>query len=370
MSVTSSAGKPAAQDGRWAPPSRLFVEPEALTILGTYKCTAQCQNCCFGSNPFLTQRLDLAEIISFIREGAHYPRCKLVGFSGGECFLLRDDLVRAVEFASSLGLVSRCVTNGYWAKRMEHGRRRLEALLAVGLKELNISTGDFHQKFVDQQTVVNAACLSVELGVDQTMIVVEKRSDREVTAHRLMEDPHIQGLLREHKTRFRIIESPWMPMDYTQLIEQDPIQMLNRNNVHLRTGCRSVLTNVVLTPDRKFGFCCGLTREQIPELNASWDGGSFDDLIDEGSRDFMKIWLSLEGPERILAWAAIKNESISWENRYAHHCHACVALFADPLVRETIRTHYQERVDDVLMRYVAKLRLQQAEAHDFAPVAS
>jgi hypothetical protein len=314
--------------------------------------------------------LDLPELISFIREGARYPRCKLVGFSGGECFLLRDDLVRAVEFATSLGLISRCVTNGYWAKRMEHGRRRLEALRAVGLKELNISTGDFHQRFVDQQTIVNAACLSVELGMDRTLIVVEKQRDRQVTARSLTEDPRIQKLLNDHKSRFRVIESPWMPMDYREQIVQDPAQMLNRNNVHLRSGCNSVLTNVVLTPDRKFGYCCGLTREQIPELNASWDGGSFDDLIDEGSRDFMKIWLFVEGPERILAWAANRNERILWEDRYAHHCHACLALFADPMVRETIRAHYRERVDDVLMRYVAKLRLQQAEAHTFSPVAA
>src|SRR2546421_2475345 len=98
-----------------APYAGLMIEPEILTILGTYKCTAACENCCFDSNPYLTKRLDLDRIIGFIDEGARFPSCKIVVFSGGECFLLRDDLNKAVARATSLGLSTRCVTNGYWA---------------------------------------------------------------------------------------------------------------------------------------------------------------------------------------------------------------------------------------------------------------
>jgi hypothetical protein len=43
----------------------------------------------------------------------------------------------------------------------------------------------------------------------------------------------------------------------------------------------------------------------------------------------MKIWLFVDGPERILAWAAGKDPRIEWENRYAHHYHACLTLFDD-----------------------------------------
>lgn len=348
------------------PPGRLFVQPEILTILGTYKCTAACENCCFSSNPFITRRLALPEILSFITEGARYPRCKLVVFSGGECFLLRDDLVAAVAHATALGLATRCVTNGYWAKRLEHGRRRLLALREAGLTELNISTGDYHQRFVDQQTVVNAACLSVELGMKDTLIMVELQRERRVTAAGLAADPRITRLLAHDSHRFHLIESPWMPMNVGHVIEQPPERMLNRSTVHLRTGCDSILTTSVLTPDRAFGFCCGLTREQIPEMNAPWQENSFDTLMEQASQDFMKIWLSIDGPERILAWAASKNSDIQWENRYSHHCHACLALFADPLVRATISAHYRDRIDDVLIRYVFKLRSEQAAGHSFA----
>lgn len=366
MPTTSNAAESsaAATAGRWAEPGRVFVQPDVLTILGTYKCTAACENCCFGSNPFITKRLGLPDILSFISEGARTGHCKLVVFSGGECFLLRDDLVAAVRHATRLGLATRCVTNGYWAKRMDHGRRRLQALRDAGLTELNISTGDYHQRFVDQQTVINAACLSVEL-MKSTLIVVESQKERRVSAAALGADPRIQRLLAEHGDGFQLIESPWMPMSLDETIEQDPAFMLNRHNVHLRSGCTSVLTTAVLTPDRAMGFCCGLTREKIPEMNASWHEGSFDRLIGAASQDFMKIWLFVDGPERILAWAGSKNSQIRWENRYSHHCHACLALFSDPVVRATISAHYKERVDDVLMRYIVKLRTQQAVGHSF-----
>ncbi len=344
----------------------LVVQPDVVTILGTYKCTATCENCCFGSNPHLTKRLDREDILRFIEQAAKYPRCRLVVFSGGECFLLRDDLVAAVAHATRLGLATRCVTNGFWAKRLEHGHRRLSALVNAGLTELNISTGDYHQRWVAQETVVNAACLSVELGLANTVIMVELQKERRVTAEELLQEPRLQALASDESAHFRVIESPWMPMSLEGHIDQPSDQVLSRRTLHLRHGCESVLSTVVLTPDKKFGYCCGLTREQIPELNVPWSPDDLDHLIEAGSQDFMKIWLYVEGPERILAWAAEKDPRIEWEGRYAHHCHACWALYADPLVRAAIRTHYLERVDDVLARYVTRLRMQQGDGAGYA----
>ncbi len=349
-----------------APYAGLMIEPEILTILGTYKCTAACENCCFDSNPYLTKRLDLDRIIGFIDEGARFPSCKIVVFSGGECFLLRDDLNKAVARATSLGLSTRCVTNGYWAKRIAHGRKRLGSLVEAGLKELNISTGDYHQRWVSQDAVVNAASLGVELGLEETVVVVELQKERRVGRQTLMQDPRIQKLVQNERTRFRIIESPWMPMDYKERIEHHHDNLLNRTTLHLRGGCTSVLKTIVVTPDQQLGFCCGLAREQIPELNVPWDGGALGPILEAGAQDFMKIWLSVDGPDRILAWAATKNPDIEWENRFSHHCHSCLALYRDPLVRQTIRDHYRERVEDVLARHAIRLRADQRLMHDFS----
>jgi hypothetical protein len=357
---------PRATPHGWSPPSRAFIQPDSLTILGTYKCTAACEHCCFGSNPTLVKRLALADILAFIDEGARYPACRLVVFSGGECFLLGDDLIAAVAHATELGLATRCVTNGYWAKSVKHGRRRLQALRDVGLGELNISTGDYHQQWVAEETVANAALLGVELGMKQTLVVVETQATRRVSAASfLAANPALHQHAASPDGHFRVLESPWMPMELSARIEQDTSRLVNRTNVHLRGGCTSILRTAVLTPHRKYGYCCGLSREQIPELNAPWTPGAVESIVDRGANDFIKIWLYVDGPERILAWAGSRNPAIDWENRYAHHCHACLALFADPVVRETIVRHYRERVDDVMLRFLMRLRTEQGHAEQF-----
>ncbi|WP_336203710.1 radical SAM protein [Nonomuraea sp. LPB2021202275-12-8] len=337
-----------------------------MTILGTYKCTARCENCCFDSNPFLTERLSLPEILQFIQEAAELPTCKMVVFSGGECFLLGDDLVTAVAYATSLGMITRCVTNGFWAKHPEHGRTRLEPLVRAGLKELNLSTGDYHQRWVSQDTVVNAACLATDFGLP-TVIMVELQRERRVTAADIAGDPRMAGRLKRDNPSLRILESPWMPMDHNDIIEQSENRMLSQRTLHMRGGCTSVLNTVVITPHRRFGFCCGLSREKIPELNADWAPGTFNDLVEAGNADFMKIWLWVDGPDRILAWAATKDSRIEWENRYSHHCQTCLALFSDQYIRDVIREHYRERVQDVLFRYTMRLREQQGFDTHLAP---
>jgi hypothetical protein len=339
---------------------RTYIHPRLLTILGTYKCTAICKHCCVDSNPWLTQRVSLHDIVSFIEEGSRYPSVCAVVFSGGETFLLGDDLVRAVDFATKKGLKTRCVTNGYWAKSLIRGRKRLRELKDAGLCELNLSTGDYHQEWVSEDSIVNAACLGVELEMESVVITVELQTERRVTAAHLLENSHLRALWHNlPRERFQIIESPWMPMDARQISDQPADFLLTRQNAHLRHGCKSIFTTTVMTPAKRIGVCCGLSRELIPELNCESTGRPLSSLLEEAGNDFMKIWLFVDGPERILAWAGSKNPQIEWEGRYAHYCHACLALFQDPMVRRTIAEHYRERVEDVLMRYSVLLRRQE-----------
>jgi organic radical activating enzyme len=346
---------------RWAGPLRLYPKPSVLTILGTYRCTAECEHCCFDSSPHVQGQLGLNEIKSFIQEARDHTEAEMVVFSGGECFLLGDDLALAIEFATSLGFSTRCVTNGYWAKSEKAGRRILGRVKEAGLRQLNISTGDYHQRFVSEDTVANAASLGVEFDLEHTLVVVELKKDRIASRERLLQHPKMSRLVGLPESRFKIIESPWMPMSLDITIEQPEEVLLNRDTVHLRGGCSSIFSTLVLTPHRKLGVCCGQTRERIPDLNESWSEGQLVPLLIDASKDFMKAWLLVDGPEKILAWAAAKNSKIVWENRYAHHCHVCLALFRDAEVRETIRAHYRERIPDVLMRYALLLRAQQAE---------
>ncbi|MGO9759850.1 MAG: radical SAM protein [Solirubrobacteraceae bacterium] len=337
-------------------PDLLLLTPSVATVLASYNCSAACTHCCFDSHPGIKQRLTLGEIKRFIAECSTFETLRLIVFSGGECFLLGRDLNRAIEHATSLGLQTRCVSNGYWAATPKRALSRLQGLRDAGLKELNISTGDFHQEYVPSDRVVNATEAAVMLGMSM-VIVVEVKQERTVSANQLYKDPRIAAL----GDKVKIIESPWMPSSHLETIAQQPGRLVNRANVHRRTGCDSVFSTVVATPrPGRVGICCGLSRERISELNVSWDADeSLREAFGRCASDFMKIWLFVEGPEHILAWAAEKDPHIDWENRYAHRCHACLAVFHDPRVVSAIRTHYEERVEDILVRYALMCRSQE-----------
>src|SRR5437899_7114277 len=75
--------------------------PTHLTILPTYRCTAACAQCCFESNPHVQGRIPIERILDYIDQAAgDFPSLRLVVFSGGECFLLRQDLDAAIERAT------------------------------------------------------------------------------------------------------------------------------------------------------------------------------------------------------------------------------------------------------------------------------
>lgn len=330
-----------------------IISPHSITILPSYNCTAACENCCFGCHPGIRERLSLDQMLAFVDEATKIRTVKLLVFSGGECFLLGDELNTVISYATQKGLYTRCVTNGYWAKSEKKALERLAALQKSGLKEINFSTGDYHQKFVPQSYIINGVLQAASLDMT-AVIMVELQKDRKVNAASILSDERILQLIADpaRSKLLKIIESPWMPMSIDEVIDQEKGAFLSRENLHQKLPCDSIFNTLVLTPHHQLGICCGLTRELTPELNLDLpEHYNLKQLYNNSINDFMKIWIYVEGPERILAWAASKDPSIDWEYKYAHNCHACLALFQDPKVRDAILGYYHEKVSEVLLRF-------------------
>jgi hypothetical protein len=346
--------------------------PDTVTLIPTYQCTAACENCCFGSHPGVTTRLPLERILHHIDQAAGLGSVKLVVFTGGECFMLGDDLRLAIACCTHHGLASRCVTNGYWAVSEQAAVDRLGPLAEAGLGDLNVSTGDAHQAFVPLPRVVNAIRAAASLNM-RALVVVESKQHRSFSSAALRADPRWAELEADAKVQYPpfVFESPWMSMDHFEPVSQPARKLSSRSNLARRSGCDSILRTIVVTPDERLGACCGLTREQIPELNlGSLRELNMRALVDSMFDDFLKIWVALDGPDHILAWAADHDSEIPWEGRFAHHCDSCRFMYTDSRVREVIAAHWEEVADDVLFRFAA-MTVQPAAApapHDFASI--
>ncbi|MEE9219425.1 MAG: radical SAM protein [Acidobacteriota bacterium] len=329
--------------------------PTHLTVLATYRCTAACRECCFESNPSHFTRIPLRRLLRYIDEAATtFGTLQVTVFSGGECFLLGDDLIRAAQRAASHGLAVRCVSNGYWAVSEPAAARWIRRLKAAGLKELNLSTGDEHQQFVPFERVAVAATAAAARGV-RTVLVIEAHAGSRFRAVNALSHPLIREFRDGHANAdlLELIQNIWIPFSADRSLEP-PVAAADTSG-----GCGNVLDNVVITPDEQLAACCGLTMEHIPELKlGSLREHRMGDLYRAALGDFLKIWLRVEGPENILRFASEKDPQMALPPRSAHPCQACVSVHRNAGVRQILREHYRGKVPEVLFRYHLLQRLQ------------
>jgi hypothetical protein len=335
--------------------------PTHVTILPTYRCTAACAQCCFESSPHLSGQIPIERILAYIDEAAaSFPTLKLVVFSGGECFLLREDLDKAISRVTQHGLMSRCVTNGYWAASLRAAESRVAALKQAGLKEINFSTGVDHQRFVPFDRIAMGAVATAAAGI-RTIIAIEGYKESKFTLDTALQHPLIMEFLESSPARGNLsfFSNIWIPFKSDAAISQDPsLNRLSSKNVSSE-GCDNVLENLVITPHERVSSCCGLTFEHIPEMKlGTAREQSLRELYFNQFDDFIKIWLRVEGPERILQFAASKNPRIAFSAEFTHPCQSCVEIFRNPEVRDALRDSYREKVHDVIFRYKMMLNLR------------
>ncbi|MBY6243147.1 radical SAM protein [Methylosinus sp. Sm6] len=337
---------PAAEGAGQSRGSVQHAHPRSLTIMPTSACTARCNDCgtfvgrCKISNlplSVMLNAIDQAKVLNF----------QIVVFTGGEATLLWDNLLRAISHAASLGMPTRLVTNGHWAVEATTGRM-LDQLVGAGLTEINFSTGDEHAKYVPIERVVAGIIASRARNLT-VHIMVETRAEKLISKETLLQHPEI---IRADCIRAdNITENPWMSLDPYESEGMDPARALNASNVGASMGCESVLSHYTLYPDGIIAGCCGLGQRAIAELNVGMARG--DDFLREATAvaedDYVKIWMKFMGPVKLLQWAATKDETIAWENAYAHKCQACLRAYLDPKVRKVVAEHFQELVPDLLL---------------------
>ena len=141
---------------------RVF-EPNTVTILPTNNCTAKCRHCSMNSGPDRNDTLSWEQLDMMMTQLFDQLDIGVIVFSGGESTLLGDDLLKAIDKCRQHGVLSRLVTNAFWADSPEAALAKLTELREAGLDELNISTDDYHLPFISLQKVRYAYEAAIQL---------------------------------------------------------------------------------------------------------------------------------------------------------------------------------------------------------------
>lgn len=323
-----------------------MYQTNTLSIITTYHCTAACEHCCFHCTPGRNESIPSDNILKYIRQAKEIETMKLVVFTGGECFTLGDNLLRAIQTATDLGLATRCVTNGYWAKADSSAQRWLQRLKEVGLTEINFSTGDHHAKYVPLDTVLRGIYTMCEGGIP-TAVNIELFQDSQTL-------PILKSTFRIWKQKYphlSIHYGLWIPNGGKTKLSHPQTFQWEKERPHFR-GCNSVMSTLTIRPDEKLIACCGLYLDYVSQMIL---GDLLKETLSEILRkeqqrdDFLKIWIAVEGPEAVLLYASKYNPRIRYaiKTKYVHPCQTCLLVYKRPDFRKAIALACKEHMERV-----------------------
>lgn len=320
-----------------------MIKPSSFAIHVTYTCPLTCASCCFSSGPKNKESLSVEIILDAIRV-LDTSTFKMIAFTGGEPFLLGNQLDLLVKEAHAKNVVTRIVTSAYWAKHFSVAEKRLTELKEVGLDELSISWDDFHE---DQKTakitfdyVYNAFWAAKKLGIKAAINIVQSANSR-WTSERVKKQLGLEIDSNEH-----IVESP---LNLTGRAEEE-LKDAGLRPQRIVGPCPYVLTGPTLSAKKKLLACCGViqhTNELV--LDDDFEPDNLSSAIRSGIESPLLNWLYLRGPYAILEWISHKYSlSIPKKEDIGGNCEACRLLFHTKEYSEKIPNAILEKKEEIM----------------------
>ncbi len=321
----------------------MLVRPRMLSILTTRRCTAACDHCCVGAGPRASGAIPVERIHRLIDEARQVPSLELIGFTGGECFLLGADLDALVAHASGAGFTTRAISNGYWAVDARAAAARVGSLRAQGLDELVLSTGTFHQRFVPVERIATAARAAANAGI-ATHVAIEECDQSG------FDDTVLRAVLCDLVAAgtVRLTRHPWIadaggrgrtPLSHERLLADGRARDGGR--------CAQVLSVVSVTPDQELRACCGFPFEELPRLRiGSVAERRLDDVLHQTPDELLKLWLHVAGPAGIADFVARYLPGYALPASPSI-CQSCVVLQRDARAMRVVADHAADVVQAV-----------------------
>jgi len=299
-------------------------EIPSISLLLTYRCTAECSHCFASSSTSKDDPMELSEVQEYLQE-AKKVGAKRVWFFGGEPLFYFDLLVGGIEYARQLGLVPTTTSNAFWAVSEESALKRLCVLKEKGLERISFSADPFHWEYVPLEHIRNAAKAAEKLGISWGIwncYFVEKEGDE------------VLRLSREITTRLSAHEIGAGKVTFygtaaEVLAEHAPKQSwTNYKKCRNESGVFRSLNFVVIDPYGYVQPCSGISIGNAKERKLS-------DIIKTYNPRTHPIFKALyeEGPVGLAKMAM----SYGFKpTEYADACHLCYDA------RKVLREHYPQ----------------------------
>jgi hypothetical protein len=352
----------------------MLLRPYQLTVLTTSECNAVCDHCSQSSHPSRQERATVEQMRRAIQELHEASPLATVIFSGGEPTLLGQDLITGIQYANSLGISTRLVTNAHWASTPAAARASLVGLREAGLQQLVMSADDYHLPFVPFENVENGWHASKGLGFQSVCIAncsgpsskitpafIRERLGEQIPAHVDDDgDAPTTGAVAADGTRYTLFHSP--------------IQRLGRGRARIRAddlgeapapaalegGCPWAVRSAALSVSNHLVACCAIETDGNPILDfGDLTTTTAPALLQRANDDVVVNAIALLGPMFLRRFLNRQAPDLPFRQDYSSICELCEHIVRRPGAVEALRQHEGE-----LAGYVRAARALTSQALD------
>ncbi len=338
----------------------MLAKPHMLTFLTTNQCTARCAHCSMFSGPERKERLTFDQMRRAI-ESAHesFP-LRVVVFAGGEPTLLGEDLLSAIAYASSRGLLTRMVSNASFATSDKAAYAKLAALWEAGLHEVNFSCDDYHLEYVPFDRIRRVWNASKEIDFDAVVIANSTGRNSSINPDTIQEllgekvqlvydDDGFRRDLARDATQGRIYaigNSRLQPLGRAAsvMVASDLIEFAGRTP----GPCPNAVQNPAVSASNHLLGCCGAYMQDNPIL----DFGTLDTIriperIRAADESAIVTALRVRGPAYLRDFVQRHAPHLTFNRPLASMCAVCEEVVGRPDCLEVLFQHYIELAADV-----------------------
>jgi MoaA/NifB/PqqE/SkfB family radical SAM enzyme len=313
------------------------IMPQGITLFVTLRCTAACDNCCFGCTPTQGRSMTLEEMMNYVDMSLEaYPdTLKSLDLTGGECMLLGKNIDKILAYGKSKGLKGSMVSNAFWATDYDKAYKTLKRLKRNGLTQIALSTGKDHNAYVPWKNVRNAAVAASHLGL-VTELRVEYQYGFRTILDEFYRDAEVMDLVNSGKIIFT--KNVWMR--YHNKRKKPRNVKLRYYNFDECTPCKFLFSKIIINPYGEVYACCGIGVCHIPQMRlGNVNKEPIQTIYERAFDDFLKIWLYTHGPKAILKYVHEKTgQAFNWYS--THACDMCRAIFMDKTILPVVRENF------------------------------
>ena len=294
----------------------------------------------------------------------------VVVFSGGESTLLGEDLLKALRLCKQHGVITRLVTNAFWATSPEAAYAKLKELRDAGLDEVNISTDDYHLPYISLQKVRFAFDAARKIDFMSLVLcnaygpqswLTPERINKEFgegdEMHRRFDANGARVDVERQEGRTMVMLSNGVSMQLGRGVQGlDESEVLQHANTHIDEigeqigGCPWAVRSAAISAKGHFVSCCGFEVEDNQILDyGDLNKHSLAELMDRADNDLITNMIAIIGPVKLKQLLQqIAPDEVSFPRKsYRGYCEVCEDLVSIKQNREALykyQSHFVEAI--------------------------